>query len=241
MTDPRGEHRDCGADGATYALGALEPDEAEAFRRHLSTCVVCRDELAAFQALADMLPLTTTQMPVPRQLRRRLVSSARREPKATRAFAARRLRRGAPARPPAMAGAALVAGGALVAAAAVTVAFVLSSGGSGGGRLAGTRIVQASVATPSGSAVVRLTSGTAELLVRRFPPPPAGKIYEVWLQRAGRGPTPTNALFSVTSTGAGTVDIPGDVRQIDRVLVTPEPLGGSSTPTHSPVIVARLS
>ena len=39
----------CGEDVAAYALGALEPAEAEAFARHLETCAVCRDELEAFQ------------------------------------------------------------------------------------------------------------------------------------------------------------------------------------------------
>ena len=35
------ENRDCGADAAAYVLGALEPAEAEAFRRHMTSCVVC--------------------------------------------------------------------------------------------------------------------------------------------------------------------------------------------------------
>lgn len=245
MTDHPLGHRDCGADAAAYALGALEPGEAEAFRHHLATCVVCRDEVATFRALAGALPLAAPQVPVPRRLRRRLISSARREPKTSRASATRskarrasaapRLTRVARTRPLATTGA------ALAIAVTVVVAVALSSTGSGGSRVVGTRIVQASVTTPTGSAVVRLSSGNAELLVRRFPQPPAGKIYEVWLQRAGRAPSPTNALFSVTSTGAGTVDIPGDIHGINRVLVTPEPLGGSSTPTHAPVIVAQLS
>ncbi len=38
----------CGDDVAAYALGALEPAEAEAFVRHLESCAVCRDELDAF-------------------------------------------------------------------------------------------------------------------------------------------------------------------------------------------------
>ena len=52
-----GEHRDCGMDAAAYVLGALEPEELEAFRTHMSTCVVCRDEVNAFQEVADTLPL----------------------------------------------------------------------------------------------------------------------------------------------------------------------------------------
>ncbi|HTD58860.1 MAG TPA: anti-sigma factor [Solirubrobacteraceae bacterium] len=233
-------HRDCGADAAAYALGALEPGEAEAFRRHVATCVVCRDEVATFQALADTVALAAPQLPVPRRLRHRLISSIRREPRSGRAATARLPRRAAWARwlP---AGVAPAAGVALVVATALAVGFVLSSSKSGGNEVGETRIVQASVATPTGSAVMRLSPGSAELVLEHFPPPPAGKIYEVWLQRGDRAPQPTNALFSVTSSGAGTVYIPGYSRGIDRVLVTPEPLGGSQAPTHAPVIVARLS
>jgi anti-sigma factor RsiW len=41
MTDreQHAENRDCGADAAAYVLGALEPEEVEAFRAHMATCV----------------------------------------------------------------------------------------------------------------------------------------------------------------------------------------------------------
>jgi hypothetical protein len=87
---------------------------------------------------------------------------------------------------------------------------------------------------------VRLSDGSAELVVRNFAPPPAGDIYEVWLQRPGHAPSPTRALFSVTTGGAGDVGVPGDLHGVQRVLVTPEPAGGSLVPTHAPVIVAQL-
>jgi anti-sigma factor RsiW len=56
------ETRPCGADVAAYALGALDAGEVEAFRRHLDSCVVCRDELAAFQHVVDVLPLSATEV-----------------------------------------------------------------------------------------------------------------------------------------------------------------------------------
>ena len=46
MTTVRQRGRDCGADAAAYVLGSLERSEAEAFRAHLQTCAVCRDEVA---------------------------------------------------------------------------------------------------------------------------------------------------------------------------------------------------
>lgn len=237
MTDPsRVGHGDCGVDAAAYALNALEPREAEAFRRHLATCVVCRDEVATFQGLTDALAQAAPQAAMPRRLRHRVISSVRREPRVRRASAAHPLRRrNAAARP------LLVAGVTLVVAATLTAGIVFSSDKSGSNQVGVTRIVRANVATPTGSAVVRLSSESAELLLRHFPPPPRGEIYEVWLQRGNRAPSPTSALFSVTSSGTSAVDIPGYVRGIDRVLVTPEPAGGSSAPTHAPVIVAQLS
>jgi hypothetical protein len=70
-----------------------------------------------------------------------------------------------------------------------------------------------------------------------LPPPPAGRIYEVWLRQGSTAPAPTSALFSVTANGAATVDVPGDLRGISQVLVTQEPAGASRVSTHRPVIV----
>jgi anti-sigma factor RsiW len=220
---------DCGANAAAYVLGALAGEEVEIFRRHLANCVVCRDEVAALQKVADALPLAAPQLPAPRRLRRRVISEVRRQPKLVQGAAAGLVPRSVLARPVA------VLGGAL-AVAAVVGAIVLASGGS-----SHTRLVQASVAVPTGSAVVRVVDGHAELIVRDMPQPPAGKVYEIWLKRDGPTPSPTDALFGVTTAGAGTVQIPGDLHGVREVLVTPEPVGGSRVPTHAPVIVARLS
>jgi hypothetical protein len=62
-------HADCGSEVAAYALGALEPAEAEACRRHLETCVACRDELAAFAQVVDALAISTPQYRAPKALR----------------------------------------------------------------------------------------------------------------------------------------------------------------------------
>ena len=51
------ETRDCGADIAAYLLGALEREEAVAFREHLDTCAICREEVSALGTVVDALPL----------------------------------------------------------------------------------------------------------------------------------------------------------------------------------------
>ncbi|MGD1057117.1 MAG: zf-HC2 domain-containing protein [Solirubrobacteraceae bacterium] len=42
----------CGDNAAPYVLGALTDEEHEAFRGHLESCAVCREEVAALQVVA---------------------------------------------------------------------------------------------------------------------------------------------------------------------------------------------
>jgi Anti-sigma-K factor rskA/Putative zinc-finger len=232
MSGGRGE-RDCGADAAAYVLRALDPAEAEVFRNHLATCSVCQDEVAAFAGVIDALHLVAPDLRAPAGLRVRVMRAIRAERKPGAANAGGQPPgRLAPGRRRAV----FVAGLALVLAAAV---FGIAEGLWGGGRAS--NLIRASVLGSAGSAEVRVTGGHAELLLRGFPPPPAGDVYEVWLKQAGRPPIPTAALFSVTSDGAGDVGVPGSLSGVRELLVTPEPDGGSLVPTHAPVVVAHLS
>ncbi len=229
-TEHSSETRDCGGDVAAYVLGALEPGEVEAFQAHLETCVVCRDELVAFQHVVDVLPMSAPQHPVPRRLRRRVMRAVNNEPK----------RDPAPGLLPRLAGLLGprpgLALGTGLAVLLLAVGGVLV-GGSGGTR---TRVYAAQV-TGSGTATVKVTGGHAELIVHHFAPPPAGEIYEVWLGRPNRPPAPTSALFSVTAKGEGDVDVPGNLHGVNLVMVTPEPAGGTRVPTHPAVIRAQLT
>jgi hypothetical protein len=105
------------------------------------------------------------------------------------------------------------------------------------------RTVVAHVAAPGATARVRVSADGAKLEVSRMPPPPDGRVYQVWLHRgnAATPPEPTDALFSVSRHGHASVDVPGDLRGVNAVLVTAEPLGGSSRPTRAPVIQAPLT
>lgn len=230
-----GEHmsgtHDCGGDAAAYSLGALEPAEAAAFERHLAECVVCRDEVEALQGVVGALPMAAPQLSPSRRLRRRVMHAVREEPKATSTTWPVWLR-----------GSMLVPRGAL---AALTVAAVVAgavvgglalSSGSGGGR-----VIQARVAGISGSVQLRVNDGHADLVVRHLSPPPAGHVYEVWLKAPHAAPVPASVLFSVSASGSADVGLPGRLRGISQVMVTPEPDGGSPAPTHSPVIVASLT
>jgi anti-sigma-K factor RskA len=233
--DRMSESYECRSDAAAYVLGSLEQGEAEVFRRHLASCVVCRDEVAAFQQAVDLLPMAAPQYPLPRGLRRRVLRALRAERRATPTAPGRRRAApslfGIPIRRPALA-----LGVLLFGALATVGGLELASSGS-----SGVRIIQASVTGSSGRAELRLSRGRAELIVSKLPPPPLGHVYEVWLTHGRRPPSPTTVLFSVTSTGSGDVGVPGDLRGVSEILVTPEPTGGSRTPTHRPVIVARMA
>lgn len=231
--DPTQDH-DCGADVAAYALHALDPEEAATFERHLEQCTICRDELTAFRSVVDALPMSVPVVAAPRRLRRHVMAAIAAEPKRTAEPSPRRawLPQFAFASPRMGMGMALAA---VVAAVVIGGTLLVSGSGSS------TRVVTAQVIGRSGAAELRITGGHAELIVNHLSAPPAGKIYEVWLARAGQTPSPTKALFSVTRSGAGDVAVPGDLHGVSAVMVTTEPAGGSLKPTTPAVIRARLT
>jgi anti-sigma-K factor RskA len=232
--DTTADRRGCGADVAAYALGALEPADAEAFRRHLETCSVCQEELRSFEEVVNDLPLTAPQHKAPAVIRRKVMREVNAD--------ARARRRAAGADPAPRSAArggwlvprpALALGVALLVAVGVAVGVI--SGTSGGPNA---RVITGQV-VGTGTAQLRILPGRASLVVHHLAPPPAGKIYEVWLVRGRRPPSPTR-LFSVTPAGNRVVAVPGNLRGVSSVLVSPEPMGGSPHPTHAPVISVSL-
>jgi hypothetical protein len=221
----------CSADVAAYALGALEPDEAEAFARHLETCAVCPVELVAFQQVVDDLAISAPSADAPRTMKRRLMAAVAAEPRLDRS--ARTERRRLRDRIGLSPGLAVAGGLALAAIIALVVVLALP------GASTRSRTIAAQV-TGRGTASLRVSGGHAELVLHHFAAPPRGKIYEVWVQRGSANPSPTAALFSVNRGGDGDVDVPGSLHGVTHVLVTPEPAGGSRVPTHAPVITATL-
>jgi anti-sigma factor RsiW len=224
------DRSECGGNAAAYALGALDAAEAEAFRRHLETCSVCQEELAAFTAVVDELPLAAPPHPAPAGVRRKVMREV--------AADARRAGRPAPRTPLTGRGwvvprPVLALGAALLIAVGVFAA--VQAGSSGTTHVIGAQVVG------SGSAQLRIAHGRGSLVLHHFAAPPAGKIYQVWIQRGKAAPSPTTTLFGVTSSGNADVDVPGSLHGVSTVLVTPEPPGGSPSPTHAPVITVSLT
>jgi hypothetical protein len=130
-----------------------------------------------------------------------------------------------------------MAASALVAAG--VIGGIVLTGGSDTKTVTGT--VQIASA-PAARASLQLSDDATKLQVRRMPPPPAGKVYQVWLKRPNQDPAPTTALFRTDPSGSADVEIQrGRLKGVDQVLVTAEPDGGSMKPTSDPVIVASTA
>lgn len=226
-------------EAAPYSLGALEESESERYRDHLRDCAVCRQQLAALAPVVAALPEAVGQVAAPALIRERLMAVVRSEAEllkaagheADRAPSRRRRWRLRPVS--ALAGAAALAAGVAIGAVAINT---------GSGSRPAVHVTRATVAaavssaSPRASAVLRQAGGRTELVVNGLPAPPRGRIYQVWIKRGNTLPAPTNALFGVTNSGSGSVDVPGSMHGVTTVMVTAEPLGGSLAPTSEPVL-----
>jgi hypothetical protein len=229
-------------DAAAYVLRAMPDGEWESYELHLRNCSSCAEKVAELQFVGDALLSGVQQLTAPAPVRDRVMSIVRAESElllsaghgADRpAPAAERRRRFS-----------LSALRPLPAIGLASVALALGVGGgallSGGDGAVTPRTVVAQVTSPGAKAQVRLTSGGAKLVMTGMRAPTSGRVYQVWLDRKG-AKVPTDALFSVNSEGHATVDVPGDLKGVDAVLVTDEPIGGSKIPTRAPVITASLT
>ncbi len=251
------------ADCAAYVLWALTEQELAAHAAHLAECSICRVEVAQLQPAADLLAVGVPPVKADRSLRARVLGAARAEAELrggvapavdapTSALAGARSPTSARTRtrPPAGARSTLrrpFAGrllprlaGALALSVGVGVAIgALAFSSSASVR---SEVIHAVVIAPGhhATAELRKVGSRLELVVVGMPAPPPGRIYEVWLEHGTEAPLPTDALFSVTKTGSGSVGVPGDLHGVSKVLVTDEPLGGSLKPTRTPVIVGSV-
>jgi anti-sigma-K factor RskA len=234
-------------DAGAYVLRALPEGEHAAFATHLRTCASCRHEVQQLQTVADTLPIAAPQLVPPPELKDRIMRVVDAEAELLRAAGPEADR--VPERQPRRSrrwGSGLF----LRPVAAGAVASVLIAVGVAGGVLLSndgtstpaTRSLAAKVSTPGASATVALQGDRAALHVTNLPSAPAGKVYQVWIQRPGADPQPTHTLFNVRkSDGSAVVPIEERVREGEKILVTDEPDGGSLTPTGRTVIDASLS
>jgi hypothetical protein len=234
-------------EAAAYALGALPPAEARAYARHLEYCAVCRRLAAEQRATADLLPLTVDLDAVPverlQRLRGEILTRAATLPAAPEPIPLRARRRSATPVRLALAAALVVAAGLLVwnlvlrreldeartlaqreqQALAVLGARRVPLTGSGEAAGAGAELVQ----TPGQGAV---------LLVRGLPPPPAGKVYEIWVIRGGT-PVPAGT-FSGPSHPTLAIPLAADAAGADKVAVSLEAAQDLGPLPKGPIVLA---
>jgi hypothetical protein len=226
-----------------WLLGALPEDEAEGFRVHLAACADCRADAESLRVAVDALPASAPPALPPPALKGRVMAIVEREaslleaagPEADRAKAPRRRRRF-----PRFAGLTLRPALALPL---VLLLLVVGGGAALLGREAldqDARVVVARVnpELDGTHAELEVDGDRGRLVSSRLPAPPAGRVYQVWVDRGGAAPEPTSALFSTRRDGSASVDIPGLLDGVLEVMVTDEPPGGSSKPTGRIIFTA---
>lgn len=227
-----------------FMLGALPDGERDELERHLETCRRCREDAAALQPPVDALPMSATPMVAPTELKERVMAIVEAEAEVLRAAGSGADRVAAPRRRGlgALFPRPVVTAGAAAAALAVGVIAGVALLGGGGSSSPTSSVVAAHITDPSvprtATASLHMTSGRASLVVHDLPDPPPHRVYQVWVKAGTQGPIPAGATFAVRS---GTIEIPRSVTGAQEVLVTSEPVGGSASPTRSPLIIARTA
>jgi anti-sigma-K factor RskA len=188
---------------AGFALDALDREETSAFEQHLALCPGCEDGLEPLRLAATALAFAG-ELPPPRpELRRRILKLDA----VVIPFRRRALPR---------------LSVAAVAAACAVVALGLHALSDDGSAPVGD--ATAFPLRGAHGALLVAANGEAVLVVRRLPPPPAGKAYEVWVVAQGR------AMRAGILRGS-MVELSRPVPPGGRVAVTAERAGGSAVPT----------
>jgi anti-sigma-K factor RskA len=239
MTTPQEIHAMTGA----YAVDALDDLERVAFERHLTECADCRAEVASLREAAALLAETTVVEP-PAALREQVLAGIAtvrplppEVPTAAPTVAGRR-RHGSGARFLAAAAAVVVLG------AGATVVWQQPWQDSSTQEKAPVSADAVLDASDAKSTSLEFTGGAAAtvthsdslkqavIVTKKMPPPPKGKVYQLWLQQPEVGMV-SAGLMPVKADQ--TVLLEGDAATATAAGITVEPEGGSSEPTSDPI------
>jgi anti-sigma-K factor RskA len=242
MSTPGPQHDRWADSVGSYLLGALPPDERDGFAAHLEACPVCRQDVDELSVAAETLPLSVPAVAPPPALRDRIMAVVESE---AELLAAAGEDAATPRPTPAPARRGFLAGLLPRPAVALASAVVRLVAGAVGGVLLsadeGTSTVAASTTLPGASAELEVSDDASTLVAENVPEAPPGELYQVWLKRPGvDAPEPTSVLWTPRSDGSATVAVPSD-EDVEAVLVTREPRGGSDTPSEDPVITIPLA
>ena len=223
---------------AGYALDALEPEERDAFERHLAGCPECQEEIASFWEVARALAVAADGPAPNPELRDRILADARAEKQTVVALDSRR--RVSPVLAAVTAVAAAVAIGLGIYAASLnndlnSTRSALTAQEKAASLLADSSATSVALQSGTGRLVVG-DDGEAVLVLDDLPPAPTGKTYQAWIVD---DQMPVSAGTFVTTGDQAVVPIPQSVPDGAIVAVTIEEAGGASTPTLPPLAASE--
>ena len=241
-----------------YALDALSGPEREAFERHLRGCASCQAEVRGLRETAARLALSAAVEPPPRMEQRVLAAAyqirqlpppardqayrARRSPRRPRPARERPGRAGRPARTSRLLAAVAAAG--LAAAIALGVTQSPTQHQPGRARASNAAITDVLAAPDARTETMQTTvGGTVTVVTSRdkhdavvittgMPSLTPAQVYQLWVI----GPAGARSAGLLSRTGQAGPVLATGVTSGDRIGITVEPAGGTSSPTTAPVI-----
>ena len=236
-----------------YALDALDDAERERFERHLQRCPACADDVRRMTSTATAMAMAVAAEPPP-GLKGRVLAAAATTPQlpplppaaAARRRHGRRLTR-SDWFPRLALGLAAAGVAAAVALAVVTVSTQNRLNTVQAQNQQITAVLSApdaqiatGTSSTGGTATVVLSYAEQKMIFTSsgFPPLPNAKVYELWLLSTGSA-RPAGLLPQPTDGKTAPVLAAG-LTSADKVGVTVEPAGGTSSPTTTPILVVTL-
>ena len=210
-------------EAAGWALGSLDPDDADRFAEHLKSCADCRAAVAELGPAARLLQTAAPAASPPPGLEARTLARVR---QASQRRAKARRWRGLSTRMLALAA-------AIVVAAGVSVGLLLSA--SPAGESYSIALHSAAGTTASAQAVARETSAgwSIQLTVAHLAKLPSGQYYECWWTGQGNKSAPIPAgSFTVGASGAANVQMWSAANPDDfpTMQITTESVAGATQP-----------
>ena len=236
-----------------YALDALDDAERERFERHLARCPACAEDVRRMASTATALAMAVSTEPPP-ELKARVLAAAATTPQlpprpAAATAGSRHGRR--VTRPDWFPRLALGVAAVGVAAAVVLAVVTVSTQDRLDRLQTQNQAIAAVLAAPDaqiasaasskgGTATVVLSYAEQKMIFTStgLPALPDNKVYELWLLSTGSA-QPAGLLPEPTDGKTAPVLAAG-LTSADKVGVTVEPAGGTSSPTTTPILVMTL-
>lgn len=216
---------------AAYVLGALSPEEARDFRKHMNECDICAAEYRKLKPLSDVMALAASPSadvsPLVKQRLMREVKMQRRQPSPFLAYA--------------------LAAACLLVAILASVGYAYRSAeiAQTQKQLDRTNAVLTDVLSPNarrytvpGGQIVH-SGSKIYVVMHTLADPPRGTVYQMWTLASGAKTVAPSITF-VPEHGATLVRLPIDASRIAAVAMSVEPPGGSKQPTTKPRFLVKL-